>query len=199
MSSLAVTAASSLSAVPGWVVLVAIATVILLSGVVVILGRYWLENKRPSTNEVQGRAQANQSDGTLVRSWIAISLVSGLLMFCAAALSLGDTTLQSTLFGGLVASVGAAIAFYFSSKSAEQARQDVINATQPITSVPSLCGKTFAQAQAEMATTPLLLVVDDPSAKPIDPVLSQSPAAGSTVLSGSRVSVTTTPIASSTS
>ena len=100
MSSLAVTAASSLSAVPGWVVLVAIATVILLSGVVVILGRYWLENKRPSANEVQGPGQANQSDGTLVRSWIAISLVSGLPMFCAAALSLGDTTLQSTLFAG---------------------------------------------------------------------------------------------------
>jgi len=99
MSSHAVTAASSLSAVPGWVVLVAIATVMLLSGVVVILSRYWLENKRQSTNEVQGSGQANQPDGTLFRSWIAIALESGLLMFCAAALSLGDTTLQSTLFG----------------------------------------------------------------------------------------------------
>jgi hypothetical protein len=191
MTSIATTTASSLSAIPGWVVLVTIASVILLSGVVVILGRYWLENKKPSTNEVQGPGQANDSDGTLVRSWIAISLVGGLLVFCAVALSLGDSTLQSTLFGGLVASVGGAVAFYFSSKSAEQARQDVLSVAQVTVSVPSLRGKTIGEAQAEMATMPLLLVINGPSAKPTNMVIDQSPAAGSSVRSGSQVSITT--------
>lgn len=32
------------------------------------------------------------------------------------------------LFGGLIANVGAAVAFYFSSKAADQARSDILNA-----------------------------------------------------------------------
>jgi hypothetical protein len=191
MTIIAVTTAPSLSAIPGWIVFVTIASVILLSGVVVIVGRYWLENKKPSTNEVQGSGQGSDSDGTLVRSWIAISLVGGLLVFCAAALSLGNTALQSTLFGGLIASVGAAVAFYFSSKSAEQARQDVMNAVQISVSVPSLLGKTIAEAQAEMATLSLQLVITDPSANSTEIVTLQSPAAGMSVRSGSQVSITT--------
>jgi phosphotransferase system glucose/maltose/N-acetylglucosamine-specific IIC component len=142
-------------AISGWVVLVTISAVIILTGLVVILGRYWLENKRPSGRSVQGPGESSDSSGTLVRSWIAIALVSGLLVFCAVALSNGNTSLQSTLFGGLVASVGAAVAFYFSSKSAEQARQDVLSASQPMTEVPGLQGMTITDARAEMAKTAL--------------------------------------------
>jgi ABC-type Fe3+ transport system permease subunit len=62
--------------------------VIILTGLVVILGRYWLENKRPTRQSVKGPGEPSTSDGTLVRSWIAIVLVGGLLVFCAVSLSI---------------------------------------------------------------------------------------------------------------
>lgn len=63
------------------------------------------------------------------RSWIAISLVMGLLVFCAAAFLVEEPSLRNTLFGGLIASVSAATAFYFSSKAADSARADILKAT----------------------------------------------------------------------
>src|SRR5262249_35610491 len=71
---------------------------------------------------------ATESSGSVIRSWIAVSLVLGLVVFCAAAFLVDDASLRSTLFGGLIASVGAAVAFYFSSGTADQARSDVLNA-----------------------------------------------------------------------
>jgi len=48
-----------------------------------------------------------------------------------------DPTLRSTLFGGLIASVGAAVAFYFSSKTTDQAVNAAVamsqGGTQPTT------------------------------------------------------------------
>jgi hypothetical protein len=74
-------------------------------------------------------ASGDGDPGSVVRSWIAISLVMGLLVFCATAFLIDDPSLRSTLYGGLIASVGAAVAFYFSSKGADQARSDILNAT----------------------------------------------------------------------
>ena len=85
----------------------------LLAGVVVIVGR---------------RSVAGDQPGSVIRSWIAITLVMGLLVFCATAFLVDDASLRSTLFGGLIASVAGAVAFYFSSKSADQARADILNA-----------------------------------------------------------------------
>ena len=84
--------------------------------------------------KVPDGAQGDQP-GSVVRSWIAISLVMGLLVFCATAFLIDDPSLRSTLFGGLIASVGAAVAFYFSSKAADQARTDVLNATMALAQV----------------------------------------------------------------
>ena len=64
------------------------------------------------------RDQPAADDKSVIRSWIAMTLVFGLLIFCATAFVVGDSALRSTLFGGLVASVGAAVACYFSSKTA---------------------------------------------------------------------------------
>lgn len=89
---------------------------VIAAGIVIIIGRNWLKSGQ------DGQA------ASLIRSWIAISLVIGLLIFCAATLFGTDTSLQSTLFGGLIASTGAAVAFYFSSKGADQARADILNA-----------------------------------------------------------------------
>jgi hypothetical protein len=74
---------------------------IILAGGVVIVGRYYLK---------QGQ---DGMVGSLIRSWIAISLVIGLMVFCAAAL-LGN------------------IAFYFSSKAEDQARADILYAAANI-------------------------------------------------------------------
>jgi hypothetical protein len=93
---------------------------IIAAGLVVILGRTWVKSGQ------DGPA------ASVIRSWIAISLVIGLLIFCAATLLGNDTSLQSILFGGLIASTGAAIAFYFSSQGADKARADILNAATTI-------------------------------------------------------------------
>jgi hypothetical protein len=88
----------------------------ILAGIVVIVSRATVGGGTPT------------EPGSVIRSWIAISLVMGLLVFCAAAFLVEETSLRSTLFGGLIASVSAAVAFYFSSKSADQARSDILKA-----------------------------------------------------------------------
>lgn len=196
-----------LSPVSDWVVVVIIAAVIILSGLVVILGRSVLDGSKgkarsissddpgSSSNASDTSTTASDASNTLIRSWIAISLVSGLLICCAVAFSLSDETLGGTLFGGLVASTGSAIAFYFSSKTAEQARQDVITASQSTSrvAVPNLVGMSVSDAQAEMSKIPLQLIITNPAAAAgaAVGVVSQTPPAGSNVLSGSQVMITT--------
>ena len=88
----------------------------LMAGIIVIVGR-----GRPKSGK-------DGQSSSIIRSWISITLVLALVVFCAGAFLIDDGNLRSTLFGGLIASVGAAVAFYFSSKSADQARADVLNA-----------------------------------------------------------------------
>jgi hypothetical protein len=95
-----------------------------------------------------------------VRSWIAISLVLGLLVFCAASLAIGDSTLRSTLVGALAAAVGAAIAFYFSAHQADQSRQDLLTAAAGTVTVPEITALTLAKASALLAKTSLRLLID---------------------------------------
>jgi hypothetical protein len=104
----------------------------LAAGGVVIVGRHLLA----------GKSDTDQA-GSLIRSWIAIALVMGLLVFCAAALYLPDPTTRSTMFGGLIASVGAAVAFYFSSQGADKARSDVLNTAVALSQGP-LAPTTFS-------------------------------------------------------
>ena len=192
LTATALIGTNSLSAIPGWVLLLTIALLILLSGVVVMVGRYWMEIRKPR-GRTQSSVEPNTVDATVVRSWIAIALVGGLLVFCAAAFALKDETLRSALIGGLVANAGAAVAFYFSTKSADQARQDVLSATQGTTNVPNLQGMSVADAKKEMASSPLQLVLDDPNAPPSHTVHTQTPAPGASVRTGSAVVVHTAP------
>lgn len=83
----------------------------LLAGGVVLLGRGLVTN----------RHRGSDQSASIIRSWIAISLVFGLLVFCTAAFVVNDTGLRNTLLGGFIASVSAAVTFYFSSKSTDQA------------------------------------------------------------------------------
>jgi hypothetical protein len=84
---------------------------------------------------------------SLIRSWIAISLVLGLLLFCATAFLIDDSPLRSTLFGGLIASTGSAVAYYFSSRTADQARADILTATSRLAG-PAVGTKPTAFAAA---------------------------------------------------
>jgi hypothetical protein len=127
--------APTLSPANGMTLVFAVIAGMLLAGLVVGWARGVLNNDAtpPGT-------------GSVVRSWIAVSVVMGLLVFCAAAFLIDDSSLRSTLFGGLTTSVGAAVAFYFSSKTSDQARADVLsvigNGTSPtkFTSSPPLPG-----------------------------------------------------------
>lgn len=101
----------------GYYLLAIVVVGVLLAGVLVVVGRKWLQ---PDSKE---------DAGSLVRSWAAIALVLGLLVFCAASFVIDDPDLRNLLLGGLIANVGAAIAFYFSSKSADEARSDIMGAS----------------------------------------------------------------------
>ncbi len=100
----------------GLALLIVLAVGLLVAGLVVIWGRTLLKDKK------------GQTDTSLVRSWVAVALVFGLLAFCGVAFLMNDSSVRSTLVGGLVASAGTAIAFYFASKSSDQARSDLLQA-----------------------------------------------------------------------
>ncbi len=154
-----------------------IAITVLLIGLLVIFAR--------------SRVESNDPTQSVVRSWIALTLVAGLVLFCAVTFAINDPDLQNTIFGGLTASVGAAIAFYFSSKSSDQARQDILNATFGTETVPALKGLTEDEATGLLGKTSLKLEVSPGSSTAADvKVESQQPPQNSVVRKGSSVVVT---------
>jgi hypothetical protein len=75
------------------------------------------------------RATVKSSDNeaqSFLRGWLATTLVLVLSVACIGAFELDDAQLRNTLIGGIVASAGTAIAFYFSSKGADAARKDLL-------------------------------------------------------------------------
>jgi hypothetical protein len=169
---------------------------VLLAGPVVIIGRRVLEGAPVRASRGAARpagttsSSAEPSDTTLIRSWLAISLVGGLLIFVAVSFWLDDTTLRSTLVGGVIANAGAAVAFYFASKSSDQARKDILSAALPSSLVPSLIGKDLAGAQELIAATPLRIELHPPTPAAGGQVVSQAPPANQSATSGTTVVAT---------
>jgi hypothetical protein len=161
----------------------------LLAGGVVLTGRKMFAGKGAAAGEPAGSPGA--PDGDFIRSWIAIILVLGLITFCAFAFAINDSSLRSTLIGGLIASVGSAVAFYFSTKSADKARQDVVAAAVGTDTVPNLFGKTAQEAAEALGQTSLRLAVRDGAAA-AGHVSEQFPAANADTPKGSAVQVTIT-------
>jgi hypothetical protein len=116
----AVVAADTLSSGQAGVLLAVMIGGALVAGIIIVVAR--AVQKTPKGEQPQ----------SIVRSWLAIALVLGLLTCCAAAFELDDPQLRNTLVGGLVASAGAATAFYFSSKGADAARADILNTTKAL-------------------------------------------------------------------
>jgi hypothetical protein len=149
----------------------------LISGLIVIAAR-------------RGTGASKDPEASVIRSWIAITLVIGLLVLSAATFGISDQTLRSTLIGGLTASAGGAIAYYFSSKSAEQARQALIAAAFGKEVVPDLTGKTTDEARAILGGTTLKLSQEITPPDSTAPIKSQDPAAGADAVKASTIKVT---------
>lgn len=147
----------------------------LLAGVIVVGARILMAKRTPGAS--------------VVRSWMAISLVLALILLSGAALGIADGNLRSTLIGGLTASVGSAITFYFSSKASDQAHQDLLNATVGTDLIPDLKGKTETEAAAILGKTAFKLQIDPTSPADATVVDSQIPVAGSTSPNGSSITV----------
>jgi hypothetical protein len=131
---------------------------------------------------------ADQAGVGIVRSLLALVLVGGLMILAGASFSLADAQTRNLLIGGIVASASGAVAFYFASRVADDARKDLLNAAFGNDTVPQLVGMTVDQAKAAMSVGPLALKVPE-SAQPADPVKEQIPKAGSTVQRGSSVTI----------
>jgi PASTA domain len=181
--------APTLEGYKGVWVLVAAAAIIIITGILIIWGRGGggAAKKNPPP---AGAASASSESNSIVRSWIAVALVSALILFCAASFVVADTSLRSTLFGGLVASVGAAVAFYFASKSADQARHDILSAALGTSEVPNLIGKSIADARTQISETGLVFAKQDPSWDEASLIKTQTPDGGTMLRTGSKVTVT---------
>ena len=127
---------------------------------------------------VWARSKAQDPDASVLRSWIAISLVLGLLLFCAFSFAVDDANLRSILIGALITSVGSAVTFYFMFKSAEEARKDVLSAGAGMAAVPDLSGKTKTEAVTALENTIFGLVVDPKVPPDGKPIRRQEPTAG---------------------
>ncbi len=161
-----------------WIILAILLAAVLAAGVLVYRGRKGVGTGDPAPS--------------LVRSWIAVALVIGLLVFGVLSFLVEDLTVRSTLIGGLTASAGAAIAFYFSSKASEGARRDIIDAAMGTEQVPDLAGKTASQAEATLARTSLKLETDPTGSKDPAAIVAkggQTPDAGTTARRGSTVTI----------
>ena len=168
---------------------------ILLAGAVVIVGRRVLDGPpaqitNGAVDVTRATTSGESTDSTLIRSWLAVSLVGGLLIFVAVSFWLNDTTLRSTLIGGVVANAGAAVAFYFASKSSDQARRDLLSAALPSALVPNLAGKDLQSARETIASTPLRLEIHPATPGAGAQVVTQVPVANQSAPSGSTVSAT---------
>ena len=162
---------------------------VLLAGLLVIRGRTSVLRLQ-ARNEQAGVNPGSRPDGTIVRSWLSVALVGGLLILCTLSFWIDDPTLRSTLIGGLVASSSAAVTFYFSGKTADQARRDIMNAAGTPVAVPNLIGMSVEQANQALAPVALSarFIPATPSAE--DRVNAQDPAANRQAQTGQAITLT---------
>jgi PASTA domain len=138
-----------------------------------------------------GLARVSGQDGIgIVRAMLSLVLVGGLIILAGASFSMGDVQTRNLLIGGLVASTSAAVAFYFASRGAQDARRDLLSATLGTETVPKLVDLTVSQAQAAMSSGALVLKLPEPVPAADATVATQDIAAGTSVPRGTPVTVT---------
>ncbi|WP_078657082.1 PASTA domain-containing protein [Kitasatospora aureofaciens] len=157
-----------------------LAALLIIAGMITVIGLI-----------LWGASAAKGVMGSVARSWIALALTAGLLAVGVLAFAVNDSTTRSTLIGALGAAVGAATAFYFSSKSTDQAH-DLLTTSVGTETVPDLTGRTADDAMRVLSTTTLRLMVDPTSPAPAagKNVVKQQPLAGAVAPKGTTVLVT---------
>ncbi|ARF81596.1 PASTA domain-containing protein [Kitasatospora aureofaciens] len=157
-----------------------LAALLIIAGMITVIGLI-----------LWGASAAKGVTGSVARSWIALALTAGLLAVGVLAFAVNDSTTRSTLIGALGAAVGAATAFYFSSKSTDQAH-DLLTTSVGTETVPDLTGRTADDAMRVLSTTTLRLMVDPTSPAPAagKNVVKQQPLAGAVAPKGTTVLVT---------
>lgn len=156
---------------------------LIIAGVILVIGLIlWMTSASAKT----------ATGGGVARSWIALSLIAGLLFSGVLAFAVNDSTIRSGLIGALGAAVGAATAFFFSSKSTDQAH-DLLTSSMGTETIPDLIGRTAEDAMRVLSTTTLKLVATDPTfavSTPGRTIAKQDPAPGTTAARGTTVQVT---------
>jgi hypothetical protein len=169
--------------------LLGLAALILLIGPLILLLRTGFDIRGKNLGKGQPPAGADKS---IIRGWLAVALVAGLLLLAAGSFFGSNANLQSLLMGGVIASAGTAVAFYFSSASSQQTQQNLLNATLGgLIILPNLTTGTVGEAQKIAAALQLTLVLSPPNAPPGDQVTSTVPPAGSIVRPGTTITVQT--------
>lgn len=159
------------------------------TGALVLAFRRGYIAKRPADSpEAPAKRQDTEGD-TFVRSVLALWLVIGLMVITVASFGLADENLRSTLVGAVAASAGGAIAFYFSSKAASEARRDLLaSAGDGQVEVPKIVGLTVASAR-ELFAEHASLGLDAGAFADDDVVAKQSPPPTDRVQRGTLVIV----------
>lgn len=104
------------ASIPWWVPVVALLGVMVLAfGGLLIYGWPSAKNEKRANNSV-------------VRAWIAVTLIAALLILAGVTLGGTDSNLRNVLIGGIVASASTAVAFYFATKANEAANENVLKA-----------------------------------------------------------------------
>lgn len=134
----------------------------------------------------QGEQSGSAGPG-IVRAMLALVLVGGLVILAGASFTMDDVENRNLLIGGVIASASAAVAFYFASRGAQDARRDLLSATLGAT-VPRLVGLALEKAQATMSSSALVLQQPD-GALATAIIKGQDPAAGTVVPRGTIVTV----------
>lgn len=132
-----------------------------------------------------------RSDHGIVRSALALILVTSLALLAAVVhFDDGNAEHQTLLLGAVATLASAVVAFYFSSRSAEAARKDLLSAVNvgPKVPVPDLVGMTVAEAKSQMSASNVSLTL--PQEAPEDAVIAtQNPASGTEAPPGQTVTV----------
>jgi hypothetical protein len=179
----AATPSTTLGSLPPWALTGAIIIVVVVVGVLLVVNGW----PRAAT-------AASSADRSVVRSWIAVSLVVGLLVLTAAEIAGNNATTTSALIGGLTASVGSAIAYYFSTKASEQAQEKLTTASAasggPVV-VPDLMGKSVTDALLALGSLELRLVVDPTAITEgtLGNIVSQVPSPGPSTVKDKTITV----------
>ena len=157
---------------------------VLASGLIVLGIRSVMANVTDGKDESE--------DKSVVRAWLAVLLVSGLLFFGAMSFYVTDAALRNLVLGGIVASAGTVTAFYFASKSAEQTQQQLLDATFGSAGLvlPDVAGLQVEEAK-RLLNSLQIKAVTAPAIAPSEKVRDTSPKPGIRVRIGEEVTLNT--------